>query len=190
MNHQQQKIKLAVTSLFAFFLMLAMGIAASVLLTSGWHQHTNAIASESQLIIISSMHGYGPGIIVGSGAGALLFLLYFMYRCIYQTETQFFKKAEKILASFAVIGLVAIFVGRHFLTSHWQSNAYAAGFTPCPAMTLLSNRATMEVWVRNAALCFDADVRRIISRGTPDEMAQVERHLQARQKQQEARQKL
>ncbi|SEA71254.1 hypothetical protein [Alkalimonas amylolytica] len=180
MNHQHQRIKLAATSLFAFFLMLAMGIAATVLLNRGWQQHATSIASESQLIIISSMHGYSPGIIVGAFAGALLFLLYFMYRCIFQTETHFFKKAEKILASFAVVGLVVIFVGSHFITSHWQSKAEAAGFTPCPAMTLLPNRVTMEAWVRSTTLCFDPEVRRIVSRGTSEEMERLERHLKAR----------
>ncbi|WP_141397727.1 hypothetical protein [Arsukibacterium tuosuense] len=158
------------------------------MLTTGWRQHANAIASESPLIIISSMHTYGPGIIVGAFSGALLFLLYFMYRCVFQTETPFFKRAEKILASFALAGLLVMFVGSHIITSHWQSKADAAGFAPCPAMTLLSNRVTMDVWVRDEVLCHDSDVRRILSRGTKSEMARVEQHLQVKQKQQQARQ--
>lgn len=182
MQYQNKRAKLVASSLLAFFLMLTLCVSAVVMLTSGWHQHAYAISSELPLIIISSMHTYGPGIIVGAFSGALLFLLYFTYRCIFQTETQFFKRAEKILASLAVIGLVFIFVGSHIITSHWQSKAGKAGFAPCPAMTLLPNRVTIEVWVRNESLCYDADVRRILRRGSQDETAQVAQHLTARKK--------
>ncbi|WP_372627912.1 hypothetical protein [Arsukibacterium sp.] len=186
---QNQKLKLVASSLLAFFLMLILSVSAVVMLTTGWRQHAYAIASEFPLIIISSMHTYGPGVIVGAFSGALLFLLYFMYRCIFQTETLFFKRTEKILASFALAGLLVMFVGSHIITAHWQSKADAAGFAPCPAMTLLPNRATMEVWVKNETLCYDPDMRRILRRGTKDEIAQVAQHLNAREKQQQARQK-
>ncbi|MAD73249.1 MAG: hypothetical protein CML20_00320 [Rheinheimera sp.] len=189
MKHQNQKVKLAVTSLLAFLLMLTLSVSAVVMLTAELRHHANAIASGSPLIIISSMHTYGPGIIVGAFSGALLFLLYFMYRCVFQTETLFFKRSEKILASLASIGLVVIFVGSHLITSHWQSKADTAGFVPCPAMTLLSNRVTMEVWVRDEALCYDGDVRRILRRGTKDETTQVAQYLSVKEKQQQARQK-
>ncbi|KKO49536.1 hypothetical protein VT06_06830, partial [Arsukibacterium sp. MJ3] len=167
MAHQGSKLKLAIYSLLAFIMMLAMSIAAFMLLFTGWRQHADFIVSQQSLIVLSNMHGYGPGIIIGTFSGALLFLLYFFYRCIFQTETILFKRAEKLLASLTMFGLIAMFAGSYFISSYWQDKAGSAGYFPCPPMILLTNRVTMEVWVKNEALCYDRDVRRIISRGTP-----------------------
>uniref|UniRef100_UPI00356A143E hypothetical protein n=1 Tax=Arsukibacterium sp. TaxID=1977258 RepID=UPI00356A143E len=69
-----------------------------------------------------------------------------------------------------------------------DNKAEYAGFQPCPTLTLLTNRVTMQAWTKNEALCFDNDVRQIIVRGTVDETAQVAQHLSARGKQRQARQ--
>jgi hypothetical protein len=65
--------------------------------------------------------------------------------------------------------------------------AQQQGYQACPVGTLLSNRLTYSAWVKDEALCFNADIRRIICRGTAEETQQVEQYLQAQQKQQQAR---
>jgi endonuclease III len=52
---------------------------------------------------------------------------------------------------------------------------------------LLFTRVTYSAWTLNPALCYDADVKRIVQRGVWDESKQVEQMLQRREKQLEAR---
>ncbi|WP_152663089.1 hypothetical protein [Arsukibacterium ikkense] len=77
-------------------------------------------------------------------------------------------------------------MGSFAINTYWDNKAEYAGYQPCPALTLLTNRVTMTAWSTNAALCFDNDVRRIIVRGTADETAQLAKHLSAREKQHQA----
>lgn len=174
-------------SLTASLLMLALAVAGLVIFIHEWNQHTSMLSGKAPLIVLSTMHGYGPGVMLGGVTGFLLFLLYFFYRCVFCKETAFFIKSEKILATLMLLSLAVIFVGNYLIASHWRSQASNAGYTQCPMTTLLTNRVTMEAWALNESLCYDNDIRHIVKRGTADEMRQVQQHLAARQKQQEAR---
>ncbi|WP_148275752.1 hypothetical protein [Rheinheimera nanhaiensis] len=85
--------------------------------------------------------------------------------------------------------LLVLFGGNFLIASHRRSQADQAGYVSCPMTTLLSNRITMEVWVHNESLCYDNDIRHLVQRGTIEEVQQVQQHLVARQKQQDARQR-
>jgi hypothetical protein len=83
-----------------------------------------------------------------------------------------------------------VFGGEIYLANNWDKQAINKGYQPCPVGTLLLNRVTYTAWVKNEALCYNSDIRRIISRGTPEETKQVEQYWQAQQRQREARLKL
>uniref|UniRef100_A0A486XJM1 Uncharacterized protein n=1 Tax=Rheinheimera sp. BAL341 TaxID=1708203 RepID=A0A486XJM1_9GAMM len=85
-------------------------------------------------------------------------------------------------------GSALVVIGNFVINAYWQNKAEYTGYQPCPALTLLTNRVTIQAWSKNGALCFDPDVRRIIVRGTPDETNQLATHLNAREKQQQAKQ--
>jgi hypothetical protein len=89
-----------------------------------------------------------------------------------------------------LLSLAGVFVGEMLIANKWDKQAQQKGYLPCPVGTLLSNRLTYTAWVQNEALCYNSDVRRIISRGTPEETRQVEQYWQAQQKQRAARIKL
>ena len=93
----------------------------------------------------------------------------------------------KVTAIGVLAGLAFVIIGSFVINSYWDGRAEYAGYQPCPSLTLLSNRVTMQAWTKNEALCFDNDVRRIIVRGTVAETIQVERHLEQRLKQQAAK---
>lgn len=179
--------KLTVISLTASMLMLALAVAGLVIFMHEWNQHTAMLLGKGPLILISTMHGYGPGVMLGGVTGFLLFLLYFFYRCVFRKETAFFRKSEKILAGLMLASLALLFVGNYLIASHWRSQASKASYWQCPITTLLSNRVTLEVWAQSENLCYDNDIRHIVKRGTADELQQVEQHLAARKKHQEAR---
>ena len=179
--------KLAVISLTASMFMLALAVAGLGIFIHEWNQHTAMLSGKAPLIVISTMHGYGPGVMLGGVTGFLLFLLYFFYRCLFRKETAFFRMSEKTLAVLMLLSLAVIFVGNYLIASHWRNQAVNGGYTQCPITTLLTNRLTMEVWALNESLCYDNEIRHIVKRGTVDEMRQVEQYLVARQKQQDAR---
>ena len=166
--------KLTVISLTASLLMLALAVAGLVIFIYEWNQHVAILSSAVPLIIISTMHGYGPGVMLGGVSGCLLFLLYFFYRCVLKKETSLFKKTEKTLAMLMLASLLVLFGGNFLVASHWRSQADQAGYVSCPMTTLLSNRITMEVWVHNESLCYDNDIRHIVQRGTIEEVQQVQ----------------
>jgi hypothetical protein len=87
-----------------------------------------------------------------------------------------------MLASFAFI-----FLGNYLINSYFESKVAEKGYQPCSAATLLFTRMTYSAWTLNPALCYDADVKRIVQRGVWDESKQVEQMLQQRERQQEAR---
>lgn len=184
---KENVLKLSAMALSISLLMLVLAVVGLLIFIHEWNQHTVMLADRLPLIVISTMHGYGPGVMLGGATGCLLFLLYFVYRCVLKKETSFFKKAEKALTMLMLASLLVLFGGNFLVASHWRSQADQAGYAPCPMTTLLSNRITMEVWVHNESLCYDNDIRHLVQRGTIEEVQQVQQHLAARHKQQEAR---
>lgn len=91
------------------------------------------------------------------------------------------------MPKYLLLSIVAVFFAEMVLATKWDKQAQRKGYLPCPVGTLLSNRLTYTAWVQNEALCYNSDVRRIISRGTPEETKQVEQYWQAQKRQREAR---
>lgn len=143
------------------------------------------LTSAKPLIVLSSFHGYLPGAIFG-----VVFMLGYAASRLFQALRQQPQPANsgKITAIGILISLLLIVVGNFAINAYWQYRAEKAGYQQCPAFTLLTNRVTMTAWSQDEALCLDNDVRRIIVRGTPDETRQLATHLQARSKQQQAKQ--
>ena len=75
----------------------------------------------------------------------------------------------------------------YLINSYFEFKVAEKGYQPCPATTLLFTRVTYSAWTLNPALCYDADVKRIVQRGGWSESKEVEQMLQQRQRQQEAR---
>jgi hypothetical protein len=143
------------------------------------------LISNKPLIVLSSFHAYLPGALL-----ALVFMTGYAANRLWRGLRRKTLSANngKLTAIGVLTGLVLVVIGNAVINAFWQGKAEYAGYLPCPALTLLTNRITMQAWSKNVALCFDTDVRRIIVRGTPDETAQLARHLLARTKQQQAKQ--
>jgi hypothetical protein len=143
------------------------------------------ISSAKPLIVLSSFHGYLPGALL-----ALLFMTGYAANRLWRglRRQTLSVNNGKLTAIGVLTGLVLLVIGNFVINAYWQGKAGYAGYQPCPALTLLTNRVTMQAWSKNEALCFDTDVRRIIVRGTPDETSQLAIHLHARAKQQQAKQ--
>lgn len=143
------------------------------------------IISSKPLIVLSSFHGYLPGAIFG-----VVFMLGFAASRLLLALRQQPQAASsgKITAIGLLISLLLIVVGNFAINAYWQNRAENAGYQECPAFTLLTNRVTMSAWSKDETLCLDNDARQIIVRGTPDETRQLATHLQARSKQQQAKQ--
>lgn len=139
------------------------------------------ISSVKPLIVLSSFHGYLPGALIG-----LVFMLGYAINRICRGLRQQPVAANNgtVTAIGVMISLVLIVAGSFFLNAYWNNRAESAGYQPCPAFTLLTNRVTITAWSKSQALCIDSDARRIIVRGTANETAQLAQHLSARQKQQ------
>jgi hypothetical protein len=153
------------------------------ILQSDWSSQREQLKSGQQLIVLSYSSGYIPGVIAGIAVIALLFtgltLLLFANNKVQQLKPAFIR-----FCSVAVLlSLAGVFFGEMVIANKWDKQAQQKGYLPCPAGTLLSNRLTYTAWVQNEALCYNSDVRRIISRGTPEETKQVEQYWQAQQKQ-------
>ena len=172
---------------------LFCGVFALVLLwilQSDWQSQREQLHSGQQLIVLSYSSGYIPGVIAGLAVLALLFTgLTFLLFAGEKAKT--FKSALIRFCSIGVLlSLGGVFGGEVYLANNWDKQALNKGYQPCPVGTLLLNRVTYTAWVKNEALCYNSDIRRIISRGTPEETKQVEQYLQAQQRQREARLKL
>ena len=157
------------------------------ILQSDWQSLRQQLQSGQQLIVLSYSSGYIPGVIAGLAVIAILFLgltlLLFASK-----KAQKLKPALLRFCTIAVLAsLVAVFVGEAFFAERWNAQAQQQGYQPCPIGALLTNRLTYRVWVKNEALCYNSDVRRLISRGTPEETRQVEQYWQAQLKQLEVR---
>lgn len=154
-------------------------------LLSDLAQQQQAVESGRQLIVHSSMHGLAP-------AGILLCLILIFWVCAillgHKIPTLASEKSlnngfgRLVLASFALM-----LIGYYGLSYYWQTKLADKGYERCPATTLLFTRVTYSAWALDPTLCYDADVKRIVQRGSWNESAQVEQMLQRRARQQEAR---
>ncbi|MEO3877489.1 hypothetical protein [Rheinheimera fenheensis] len=143
------------------------------------------LSSAKPLIVLSSFHAYLPGALF-----ALVFMTGYAANRLWRgLHRQALPTNNGRLTTIGVLtGLALVVIGNFVINAYWQNKAEYAGYQPCPALTLLTNRITMQAWSKNEALCFDTDVRRIIVRGTPDETRQLATSLDARAKQQQAKQ--
>ena len=143
------------------------------------------LISAKPLIVLSSFHAYLPGALL-----ALAFMTGYAANRLWRglRRQRLSANNGKLTAIGVLTGLALVVIGNFAINAYWQGKAEYAGYQPCPALTLLTNRITMQAWSKNEALCFDTDVRRIIVRGTPDETRQLAIHLNAREKQQQAKQ--
>jgi hypothetical protein len=169
---------------------LFCGVFASVLLwilQSDWQSQRQQLQSGQQLIVLSYSSGYIPGVI----AGLMIIALLFIGLTVLLFAGEKAKKLKSALIRFCSLALLfslgGMFFGEIYLAHSWDKLAINKGYLPCPVGTLLFNRVTYTAWVRNEALCYNSDVRRIISRGTPEETKQVEQYWQAQQRQRESR---
>ena len=158
------------------------------ILQSDWLTQREQLQSGQQLIVLSYSSGYIPGVVAGLVVIALLFTgLSFL---VFAGERA--RKLKTALIRFCSVGVLlslgAVFAGEVYLANNWDKQAINKGYQPCPLGSLLLNRVTYTAWVQNEALCYNSDVRRIISRGTPEETKQVEQYWQAQQKRLEAQQ--
>jgi hypothetical protein len=188
MNINKPKAVLFGAGISIFCCLFALGLFW--ILQSDWSSQREQLKSGQQLIVLSYSSGYIPGVIAGIAVIALLFtgltLLLFANNKVQQLKPAFIR-----FCSVAVLlSLAGVFFGEMVIANKWDKQAQQKGYLPCPAGTLLSNRLTYTAWVQNEALCYNSDVRRIISRGTPEETKQVEQYWQAQQKQSQTRAKL
>lgn len=188
MNINKPKAVLFGAGIAAFCCLFAVGLFW--ILQSDWSVQVQQLQSNQQLIVLSYAFGYIPGVLAGLMVIALLFigltLLLFA-----DDNAQRLKPALIRFCTLAVLlSLAGVFVGEILLANNWNKQAQQQGYQACPFGSLLSNRLTYSAWVKDETLCFNTDIRRIVSRGTVEETQQVEQYLQAQKKQQQARQKL
>lgn len=156
------------------------------MLQSDWSSQSALLTSGQQLIVISYSSGYIPGVIAGLATLALLFLALTLLLFAGSKNQQYKSGLIKFCTVAIILSLVGVFAGKMVLSKNWDSQAKQQGYQPCPAGTLLSNRLTYTAWVKNETLCFNPEIRRVISRGTPEETQQVERMLQIQLQRQQA----
>lgn len=160
------------------------------ILQSDWQSQREQLQSGQQLIVLSYSSGYIPGVV----AGLVVIALLFTGLSLLLLAGEKARKLKTVLIRFCSVGVLlslgAVFAGEMYLANNWDKQAINKGYQPCPLGSLLLNRVTYTAWVQNEALCYNSDVRRIISRGTPEETKQVEQYWQAQQKQHAARLKL
>ncbi|SNY49349.1 hypothetical protein SAMN06297280_1369 [Arsukibacterium tuosuense] len=169
-----------------FFLSLLL-IAIIMFLVPAWLEQLAELQSARPLIVISYSGNLMPGVVL-----SLVVLLAFVafqltVRIRGKVALSLVEKVNSFTGKAMVASLVLMFAGSFVLGNWLDGKAEQAGYQPCPMFTLLSNRVTYTAWVKNEALCYDSDVRRIVNRGTVAEAIQVEQHLQQRLKQQAAK---
>jgi hypothetical protein len=169
----------------AFLLFSLLLIAGCWTLLHEVQTQFSEIISAKPLIVLSSFHGYLPGAVFG-----VVFMLgYAGSRLLRGLRLQPQPANNgKVTAIGILISLVLIVLGNFAINAYWQNRAENGGYQQCPPFSLLTNRVTMTAWSNDEILCLDKDVREIIVRGTPDETAQLAQHLNARAKQQQAKQ--
>lgn len=167
---------------------VVFALALLWILQSDWQSQREQLQSGQQLIVLSYSSGYIPGVVAGLVVIALLFTGLSLLVLVGEKA----RKLKTALIRFCSVGVLlslgAVFAGEIYLANNWDKQAINKGYQPCPLGSLLLNRVTYTAWVQNEALCYNSDVRRIISRGTPEETKQVEQYWQAQQKRLEAMQ--
>lgn len=145
------------------------------------------LISAKPLIVLSSFHGYLPGALL-----ALVFMTGYVANRLWRGLRRQTLSANngKLTAIGVLTGLALVVIGNFAINTYWKGKAENTGYQQCPAFTLLTNRITMSAWSKDETLCLDNDARQIIERGTPDETRQLATHLQARSKQQQAKQQI
>lgn len=143
------------------------------------------VNSAKPLIVLSSFHAYLPGALL-----ALAFMTGYAANRLWRglRRQTLSVNNGKLTAIGVLTGLALVVIGNFAINAYWQGKAENAGYQQCPAFTLLTNRVTMSAWSKDETLCLDNDARQIILRGTPDETSQLALHLNARSKQQQAKQ--
>ena len=143
------------------------------------------VNSAKPLIVLSSFHAYLPGALL-----ALAFMTGYAANRLWRGLRRQTLSANngKLTAIGVLTGLALVVIGNFAINAYWQGKAENAGYQQCPAFTLLTNRVTMSAWSKDETLCLDNDARQIIVRGTPDETSQLALHLNAREKQRQAKQ--
>lgn len=145
------------------------------------------VASGHQLIIHSSMHGLA----FGGGIFCLVLVVWIAARLIIHKFNLLAPPSERKLNrvfSGVLLGCFVLMLAGYYGVSHyWKTQMAAKGYQSCPATTLLFTRVTYSAWTLNPALCYDSDVKRIVTRGSWNESEQVEQMLQQRARQLEAR---
>ena len=165
-----------------------LALALFWMLQNDWSSQRGLLASGQQLIVISYSSGYIPGVIAGLATLAVLFLALTLLLFAGSKGQQYKSGVIKFCSVAIILSLVSVFAGKMFFSNSWDTQAQQQGYKPCPGGTLLSNRLTYTAWVRNETLCYSPEIRRVISRGTPEETQQVERILQIQLKRQQAQQ--
>ena len=183
----QQRTKAILSGIsLAIFSILMIGLMLW-LFSLQLESQLEAIYSGRQLIVISGSDAYAPGIVV-----FLVVLLLFSIRSTFYLirSKQPSVKGQRFVKAFSTAMLVSfafVFIFNYLINSYFESKVAEKGYQPCPATTLLFTRVTYSAWTLNPALCYDADVKRIVQRGGWSESKEVEQMLQQRQRQQEAR---
>lgn len=145
------------------------------------------VASGHQLIIHSDMHGLA----FGGGIFCLVLIIWIAARLITHKFNVLAlpseKKLNRVFSGLLLGSFGIMLVGYYSVSHYWQTQMAAKGYQSCPATTLLFTRVTYSAWTLNPALCYDSDVKRIVTRGSWNGSEQVELMLQQRARQQEAR---
>ncbi|HEX5792669.1 MAG TPA: hypothetical protein VFY01_05300 [Rheinheimera sp.] len=150
-------------------------------------QYDQMLQSNRELIILGYSHGFLPGVALITFTLALIFVLLLTLKVIPKRNTPLPKRINTIISYSAVIGVITVFAGNFTINHLLDKQAAERGYQACPIGTVLTNRLTYIAWVRNEALCYDADVQQLVIRGTPEESLQVEQLIAARKKQHEAK---
>ena len=145
------------------------------------------VASGHQLIIHSSMHGLA----FGGGIFCLVLIVWVATRLIIHKfnvlALPLEKKINQVFSGLLLGSFVLMLASYYGVSHYWENQMAAKGYQSCPATTLLFTRVTYSAWTLNPALCYDSDVKRIVTRGSWSESEQVEQMLQQRARQLEAR---
>lgn len=152
-------------------------------------EHCEAISSGRQLIIISTSHGYLPGVLLGLGVLAALAVTTLVFDFGNRKNANAVAKSQKLAIYGMVTALALTFAGNFVVAAYWEAEAERASYKKCPPMTLLMNHLTYTAWVKNLDLCHDRDVRHIVLDGSPAESTQVEARLNAKKRIEKAREK-
>ncbi|WP_040552657.1 hypothetical protein, partial [Rheinheimera nanhaiensis] len=95
------------------------------------------VNSAKPLIVLSSFHAYLPGALL-----ALVFMTSYATNRLWRglRRQRLSANNGKLTAIGVITGLVLLVIGNFVINAYWQGKAEYAGYHPCPALTLLTNR--------------------------------------------------